>query len=1120
MKSLPITISDAQARSFHTDIKLSVLPIIPNHVVISQVYGGGGNANAPYTNDYVELYNPTDSTITITGWTMQYGSATGTTWTNNQPLGGTIGSHQYYLVQLAGGAVGVPLPVTPNISGGINMAAGAGKIALVKNSDPLSSGCPIGVDPDLVDFVGYGTTANCHEGNTNTPAPSNTAAIFRKNGGDTDTDQNGNDFVTGSPNPRRTEPVVELGPWVAGTDPTTDDNTIPHDASITVNFSEPVNVDASWYNINCSTSGSHNDATVAHTADFKTLAITPNTNFQFGEQCSVSIVRTAVHDQDTDDSGPDTDTLIADQNWSFTVVGAGQPAPYDPSVHLTMGNPTNAVASTGDPLNYLMMKPTYAVSYNRDKGTPNWVSWHLDNSWYGTLTRVDTFRPDPAVPADWYRVQAFDFSGTGFDRGHMTPNADRDNQNRISINQETYLMSNMVPQSPDNNQGPWAAMEGDLRTIADGGKELYIVSGPAGVGGGSSNGGTANTIANGHVMVPSATWKVVLVLPKADGDDVSRVTCVTQTIAVIMPNVQGIRNNDWHQYITTVDAVEQLTGYDFFSNLPQGIQACVESGTNGTNPPGAADGVFTTAEDSSVNVMLTALPISGSPIIYAVQNGPAHGGLSGTGANLVYTPQPDFNGSDNFTFTVTQDGRTSRTATVSLNVTPVNDAPTANGQNTTTFEDMATAISLMGSDIETLPGDLAFIITQAPQHGTLSGMAPNLTYSPGPNYNGADSFKFSVTDGGDGASPALTSSEATVNIAVVAVNDLPVVVSDQSPSYPSTQYSDAIQSITVTALDIETSAGLLVASTTFSLDGGSTQSGLPSGLSLTETAIPGVWTLAGNINEPAGTYNVNITFTDTDGGTGSTSAVISVTKENATLVISGPTAVGVDPVTGKSPGFTLNANITQEQDGALGNIGNALPVIFHLTPVGSATPAYSCNATLVTPGTSAASCTFAEINVDVYDVTATIGGSFYRGSNRSVIAVYDPSLGFVTGNGNIMRILNGETFIADFSVNLKYQKNGPALGSFTYVEHRSDANVTFTSSTMGALAIKGSESKVTGTGRLNGIDSYSFVARFIDAGEPGSNDRVGLRITDSGGNVIADLTFDPLKLSAGNIRVH
>ena len=113
------------------------------------------------------------------------------------------------------------------------------------------------------------------------------------------------------------------------------------------------------------------------------------------------------------------------------------------------------------------------------------------------------------------------------------------------------------------------------------------MAGPAGAGGTGSNlpATTTMTLADGHVTVPASTWKVALVLPKDGGDDTSRVSCSTRTIAVIMPNTQGIRNDPWENFLTTVDAVEALTGYDFFSNLPEPIQRCVEAGTNGNNPP-------------------------------------------------------------------------------------------------------------------------------------------------------------------------------------------------------------------------------------------------------------------------------------------------------------------------------------------------------------------------------------------------------------------------------------------------------------------------------------------------------------------------------------------------------
>jgi endonuclease G, mitochondrial len=254
-------------------------------------------------------------------------------------------------------------------------------------------------------------------------------------------------------------------------------------------------------------------------------------------------------------------------------------APYSSqqsgSEHLTMGNPSNAVVNTSQPNNYLLDKPQYAVGYSRDLGRPNWVSWHLSSVWLGSTPRQDDFRNDTTLPAGWYQVQSTDYSGSGFDRGHHCPSADR----TLSVpdNSATFLMTNMMPQAPDNNQGPWANLETYCRTLVGAGDELYIITGGAGSGGTGSNGGVTTTIASGHVAVPAKTWKVILVLPDLGGNDVARVTTSTRTIAVIMPNAQGIRTADWKTYRVSVDQVEQLTGYDFFSNVPVSIQSVIES---------------------------------------------------------------------------------------------------------------------------------------------------------------------------------------------------------------------------------------------------------------------------------------------------------------------------------------------------------------------------------------------------------------------------------------------------------------------------------------------------------------------------------------------------------------
>jgi predicted extracellular nuclease len=177
------------------------------NIVISQVYGGGGNSGAPYTHDFVELFNPTGSGISIVGWSIQYASATGSTW-NATPLAAFIPPGEYFLVQQSpGGANGTPLP-TPDATGTLIMSATAGKIALVNDANPLSGLCPTG--GNIIDLVGYGATAQCYEGTGWAPAPSNTSAIFRVDSGCTDSNDNTADFYAAAPAPRNSASPVHL----------------------------------------------------------------------------------------------------------------------------------------------------------------------------------------------------------------------------------------------------------------------------------------------------------------------------------------------------------------------------------------------------------------------------------------------------------------------------------------------------------------------------------------------------------------------------------------------------------------------------------------------------------------------------------------------------------------------------------------------------------------------------------------------------------------------------------------------------------------------------------------------------------------------------------------------
>lgn len=246
----------------------------------------------------------------------------------------------------------------------------------------------------------------------------------------------------------------------------------------------------------------------------------------------------------------------------------------DPSVHLAMGNPSNATTDVANFTNYLMVKPQYTLSYHRDRGIPNWVSWHLDAGWLGSTSRQDDFRADATLPAGWYRVTEsdYEYAVNGFDRGHNTPSADRTNS--VANNSATFLMTNMIPQAPTNNQQTWAKLEDYCRALVGQGNELYIIMGNYGAGG-TGNQGLRTTIAGGKVTVPANIWKVVVVLPKGE-NDLSRVTASTRVIAINTPNNNNVTTT-WDVYRTTVDAIETATGLNLLSNLPEALQTTLEA---------------------------------------------------------------------------------------------------------------------------------------------------------------------------------------------------------------------------------------------------------------------------------------------------------------------------------------------------------------------------------------------------------------------------------------------------------------------------------------------------------------------------------------------------------------
>jgi hypothetical protein len=192
-------------------VAVSVQSPPPTTVKISQVYGGGGNSGSTYTNDFIEIYNQGPTTIDLTSWSVQYASATATTWSVTNLCAAapcTLAPGHYYLVQESQGTSGTTALPTPDASGTIAMSGTQAKVALVASTAPLSGACPTG--GSIVDFVGYGS-ANCSE-STPTPALTATTAAVRRGNGCVDTDNNANDFVIIGPIPRNSaSPVNSCG---------------------------------------------------------------------------------------------------------------------------------------------------------------------------------------------------------------------------------------------------------------------------------------------------------------------------------------------------------------------------------------------------------------------------------------------------------------------------------------------------------------------------------------------------------------------------------------------------------------------------------------------------------------------------------------------------------------------------------------------------------------------------------------------------------------------------------------------------------------------------------------------------------------------------------------------
>jgi hypothetical protein len=391
-----------------------------------------------------------------------------------------------------------------------------------------------------------------------------------------------------------------------------------------------------------------------------------------------------------------------------------------------------------------------------------------------------------------------------------------------------------------------APSTGKYKLIGNGG--INVLSHPAGFIEGQIGSGEF------YLYVPQGTTGLVIDVPVGAGTSTlynpsgalaSTIVGGSQIVTCGITNPQaGVWkfNYSGDQFWTQcfqIYGVPDLVGYD--------ARYLLVPATGSNNAPVANNQSVTTNEDTAVGVTLSATDADSNPLTYSVVASPAHGTLSGTAPALTYTPTANYNGADSFTFRANDGTANSNTATVSITVNAVNDAPVASNQNVTTNEDTAVGVTLSATDADGNP--LTYSVVASPAHGTLSGTAPSLTYTPTLNYVGSDTFTFRANDG------TVNSNTATVSITVNTVNDAPVA-NNQSV----TTNEDTAVGVTLSATDAD---------------------GNP--LTYSVVASPAHGTLSGTA--PALTYtptaNYNgadsFTFRANDGTVNSNTATVSIT---------------------------------------------------------------------------------------------------------------------------------------------------------------------------------------------------------------------------------------------------
>jgi DNA/RNA endonuclease G (NUC1) len=814
-------------------------PSYSGQVVISQVYGGGGNGGATFTHDFIELFNRSTSPVTITGWSVQYASATGS-FNQAIALNGTLQPGQYYLVQGAtGGAVGSALPAF-DASGSINLSGSAGKVLLVQQAAPLGVVCPAGVV--VVDQASYGSGTNC---GTTTSNLSNTTASQRKNAGCRYTGDTNADFVVGAPNPRNSTTAAHscvagpldhvaitgnLSVFVGATSQLNaegldaNDNTVAGGTTTwTTSDAAVATVSATGVVTAVSSTGSPATITATMTANGVTksasveLAVTnpgginwieivfvrsssmppgfetemavraresnggtiiPAT-FTYEAVDAANIAAVPIPGTNSsalltalaapaDGSKPRvkvTATPVAGgASYSFTLrpITVEVPLAASPSIYGfndVFGRPSAAGTNAND---FLIQRDQFVLSYNQSRGTPNWVAYELDARHMSGADRCNCFTADPLLP-NAAKIYLYDYTNGGYDRGHMARSFDRTAGN--VDNAITFYMTNMVPQFSELNSGPWGQFENMLGDSARlGGRAVHIVTGPLYTS-------PLQFVNNaGKVAIPDFTWKVALIGPRNAGIPFSQVSDWSEipgltVLAVKMPNVKTVVA-DPLTYLTTVEALEQETGYDLFSLLQTGFQNALEYKDRAPTAAFSLSGTPNEGNSLTFDASASTDPDLGRTDLGGRTEGLTYTWTFGDGTSATgRVVNKTFANNGNYSVTLTVNDVFGWPATSTSSVAVANVAPAVSATVTTPTIIRGETISGAGSFSD--PGADSWSATV--DYGDGSGAQPlalsSMSFSLSHAYATAGSFTVTVTVNDGAATTTITRSVTVITAA-------------------------------------------------------------------------------------------------------------------------------------------------------------------------------------------------------------------------------------------------------------------------------------------------------------------------------------------------------------------